>query len=93
MIISQKTLPCIEDAWNFPISQEMASRQNAFQRQNQGLSPNDDSFSNAKRQKLDAGPSRMPVQQINSPLQTPQSNLYLSQQQMQIMNYLQQNQV
>ncbi|GFT68108.1 lysine-specific demethylase 6A [Nephila pilipes] len=25
----QSKLPCIEDAWNFPISQEMASRQNA----------------------------------------------------------------
>lgn len=24
-----KQLPCIEDAWNFPISQEIASRQNA----------------------------------------------------------------
>lgn len=28
-LIRQPKLPCIEDAWNFPISQEMASRQNA----------------------------------------------------------------
>jgi len=68
----------------------MASRQNAFQRQNQGISANDDSFSNAKRQKLDSGPSRMPVQPVNSPSQ---STLYLNPQQVQIMNYLQQNQV
>ncbi|CAG2164826.1 unnamed protein product [Oppiella nova] len=86
---SPKSLPCIEDAWNFPISQEMASRQNAFQRQNQGLTPNEDTFPNVKRQKLE-GPSRMPVQM--NPTVTPQSPLYLNQQQMQIMNYLQQNQ-
>lgn len=28
-IFRPKQLPCIEDAWNFPISQEIASRQNA----------------------------------------------------------------
>ena len=79
---SPKTLPCIEDAWNFPISQEMASRQNAFQRQNQMV--NDDPLSNVKRQKLE-GPAKLPGE--------PQSPHYLSQQQMQIMNFLHQNQV
>lgn len=92
-MVSPKSLPCIEDAWNFPISQEMASRQNAFQRQNQSSAPNDDSFSNMKRQKLE-GPQRMATQNDSLPTGTaPQSSLYLNPQQMQIMNYLQQNQV
>lgn len=90
LLSSPKTLPCIEDAWNFPISQEMASRQNAFQRQNQGLMANEDSFStqasSVKRQKVE-GPPKL------SPAGEPHSPHYLNQQQMQIMNFLHQNQV
>ena len=84
-------MPCIEDAWNFPISQEMASRQNAFQRQNQGLLSNDDAFNN-KRQKTEPGVSRIQHPQGNSQIST-SSNVYLNSQQMQLMNFLQQNQV
>ena len=90
VLFSPKSLPCIEDAWNFPISQEMASRQNAFQRQNQGSIPTDESFPNVKRQKLE-GPPRMAPQAESGV--TPPSSVYLNPQQMQIMNYLHQNQV
>ena len=90
VLLSPKSLPCIEDAWNFPISQEMASRQNAFQRQNQGPTPTDESFSNVKRQKSE-GPSRMAAQAESGV--SPPSQVYLNPQQMQLMNYLHQNQV
>ncbi|KAI1285969.1 Lysine-specific demethylase 6A [Halotydeus destructor] len=43
---NNKQLPCIEEAWNFPITQEMASRQNA-ERQKQALSQNHLSASDA----------------------------------------------
>ncbi|XP_054709172.1 lysine-specific demethylase 6A-like [Uloborus diversus] len=94
-----KQLPCIEDAWNFPISQEMASRQNASSQGQTGqqaqlrpgslLSPQDQPA--AKRMKLSQA-----VGPISDQGTSPEANVrppfYLNQQQLQLLSYLQQNQ-
>ena len=75
------SLPCIEDAWNIPISQEMASRMSSVQRASQNLSQNDDG-SGLKRPRLEGGPAGP----------QPPPSFYLSQQEVQMMNTMQQNQ-
>ncbi|RWS28045.1 lysine-specific demethylase 6A-like isoform X1 [Leptotrombidium deliense] len=78
-------LPCIEDAWNVPISQEMASRQSSMQRLT--ASGEECHSSLHKRQKLDsAGRPTSETTYVQN------STVYLNHQQLQLMNYLQQNQ-
>ncbi|XP_035212282.1 lysine-specific demethylase 6A-like isoform X2 [Stegodyphus dumicola] len=92
-----KPLPCIEDAWNFPISQEMASRQNAAQGQicQQGqirptvLNTSSQEPAN-KRLKLSHGVPQ--TNQVANPDSNARPSYYLTQQQLQLLSYLQQNQ-
>lgn len=87
-----RLLPSIEDAWNLPITAEMNSRQQQMQqRGGQGVFPRGPAFppegpSQAKRFKVEgqveggaAGGPRPPM-----------PSFYLTQQQIQMMNYLQQ---
>lgn len=79
-------LPCIEDAWNFPISQEMASRQSQQQQlQRQQNAPQDPAdTTSGKRPRLDN--DGLPPE-LSSPVPP------LTPQQLQLMNFLQQSQV
>lgn len=89
----RRQLPSIEEAWNLPISNEMSSRQQqqaaqAQQRQfqkgygqgNQAQFPGNNAAAN-KRFKQEDGRQ-----------QAPMPNFYLNQQQLQMLQYLQQNQ-
>ena len=69
--LSTKQLPCIEDAWNFPISQEIASK-------NRNPSSSIDENQPNKKAKVDS-------------LDSTGSPPALTVQQLQLMNYLQQN--
>nr|XP_029715194.1 histone demethylase UTY isoform X1 [Aedes albopictus] len=89
----RRQLPSIEEAWNLPISNEMSSRQQqqaaqAQQRQfqkgygqnNQAQFPGNNAAANKRFKQEDGRP------------QAPLPNYYLNQQQLQMLQYLQQNQ-
>ncbi|XP_021701532.1 histone demethylase UTY isoform X2 [Aedes aegypti] len=90
----RRQLPSIEEAWNLPISNEMSSRQQqqaaqAQQRQfqkgygqnNQAQFPGNNAAANKRFKQEDGGRPQAPL-----------PNFYLNQQQLQMLQYLQQNQ-
>ncbi|XP_077515282.1 utx histone demethylase isoform X2 [Amblyomma americanum] len=103
-----RQLPCIEDAWNIPISQEMASRQNNQQNRSPAGSapqqrtgyPDQVDGNSAKKLKVASGspramtPGTSEVGTDHRPAvpTCPPPPFYLSQQQLQVLGYLQANQ-
>ncbi|KAK2703970.1 hypothetical protein QYM36_017691 [Artemia franciscana] len=76
-----RSLPCIEDAWNLPVTSELNARQQQIMlRQNRQTMVTKQEGPNIKRFK----PGEEP--------QPAKPSFYLTQQQIQMMNYLQQNQ-
>ncbi len=95
-------MPSIEDAWNLPITAEMNSRQQQLQQQRVGATAGQGAMaargafpvgavegpSQAKRFKVEGG---VPVPDGSAQPRPPLPNFYLTQQQLQMLHYLQQN--
>ncbi|XP_074601409.1 utx histone demethylase isoform X2 [Brevipalpus obovatus] len=85
---SPQRLPCLEDAWNIPISQEMASRQNSIQRANQEFVG--DGIYQSKRQRIDSVGNRSFAEGGN--IHSEVNNVpTITPQQIQLMTHLQKN--